>query len=158
MTNLTDVDILVIGSGAAGLSAAIAARQSGAQRVLVAEGEGVVGGSSRLSGGLMMGAGTRYQRALGIQDSWEQLFHDYMTLNQWQVETAVVQRLTQRAGEAVEWLPAEQVEASAYDTPVVGWRGKWGNTLVSLIRTRSICYLKQRRCTILGRWEYQTRF
>ena len=32
-------------------------------------------------------------------------------------------------GETVEWIPAEQVEASAYDTPVVGWRGKRINTL-----------------------------
>jgi starch phosphorylase len=32
-------------------------------------------------------------------------------------------------GEAVEWQPAEQVEASAYDTPVVGWRGVCVNTL-----------------------------
>ena len=68
------------------------------------QGEGIVGGSSRLSGGLMMGAGTRYQKALGIEDSPEALFHDYMTLNQWKVESAVVERLTQRAGAAVEWL------------------------------------------------------
>ncbi|EGD59023.1 glycogen/starch/alpha-glucan phosphorylase [Novosphingobium nitrogenifigens DSM 19370] len=32
-------------------------------------------------------------------------------------------------GEGVEWLPAEQVEASAFDTPVVGWQGKRVNTL-----------------------------
>ena len=32
-------------------------------------------------------------------------------------------------GDAVEWQPAEQVEASAYDTPVVGWRGVCVNTL-----------------------------
>jgi starch phosphorylase len=32
-------------------------------------------------------------------------------------------------GDAVEWVPAEQVEASAYDTPVVGWHGKCVNTL-----------------------------
>jgi starch phosphorylase len=32
-------------------------------------------------------------------------------------------------GDAVEWVPAEQVEASAYDTPVVGWRGNCVNTL-----------------------------
>lgn len=32
-------------------------------------------------------------------------------------------------GEAVEWHPAEAVEASAVDTPVVGWRGKRVNTL-----------------------------
>ena len=58
----------------------------------------VIGGSSRLSGGPMMGAGTHYQRAAGIDDDWEALFHDYMTLNHWQVEAAVVQRLVQRAG------------------------------------------------------------
>jgi starch phosphorylase len=32
-------------------------------------------------------------------------------------------------GETVVWNPAEQVEASAVDTPVVGWRGKRVNTL-----------------------------
>jgi fumarate reductase flavoprotein subunit len=113
-----DVDVLVIGSGAAGLSAALAARQAGAARVLVAEGEGVVGGSSRLSGGLMMGAATRYQKAQGIEDSPEALFHDYMTLNQWKVEAAVVERLTQRAGHAVEWLGDLGVEF--YDQLVFG--------------------------------------
>ncbi|MDF8332432.1 glycogen/starch/alpha-glucan phosphorylase [Novosphingobium cyanobacteriorum] len=32
-------------------------------------------------------------------------------------------------GDGVEWVPAEQVEAYAVDTPVVGWRGKRVNTL-----------------------------
>lgn len=63
-----DVDVLVLGSGAAGLTAALSARQDAAASVLIAEAEGLVGGSSRLSGGLTMGAGTRYQRALGITD------------------------------------------------------------------------------------------
>jgi glycogen phosphorylase len=27
------------------------------------------------------------------------------------------------------WLPGETVRATAYDTPVVGWQGKWANTL-----------------------------
>jgi flavocytochrome c len=113
-----DFDVLVIGSGVAGLSAALAARQAGAERILIAEGEGIVGGSSRLSGGLMMGAATRYQKAQGIEDSPEALFHDYMTLNQWKVESAVVERLTQRAGQAVEWLGDLGVEF--YDQLVFG--------------------------------------
>ena len=112
-----DFDVIVVGSGAAGLAAALAAAQDGAS-VLVAEAEGIIGGSSRLSGGLMMGAGTRYQKALGIEDSPEALFHDYMTLNQWKVETAVVERLTQRAGSAVEWLGDLGVEF--YDQMVYG--------------------------------------
>ena len=112
-----DFDVSVVGSGAAGLSAALAASEDGAS-VLVVESQGIVGGSSRLSGGLMMGAGTRYQKALGIEDSPEALFHDYMTLNQWKVESAVVERLTQRAGAAVEWLGDLGVEF--YDEMVFG--------------------------------------
>ncbi len=112
-----DFDVIVVGSGAAGLSAALAASEDGAT-VLVVESQGIVGGSSRLSGGLMMGAGTRYQKALGIEDSPEALFHDYMTLNQWKVESAVVERLTQRAGAAVEWLGDLGVEF--YDEMVFG--------------------------------------
>ena len=99
-----DYDVIVVGSGAAGLSAALSAKENGADSVLVAESEGVVGGSSRLSGGLTMGAGTRYQRALGIEDDADSLFHDYMQLNQWQVDSAVVRRLAERCGPTVEWL------------------------------------------------------
>ena len=32
-------------------------------------------------------------------------------------------------GESAQWIPAEAVEATAVDTPVVGWRGKRVNTL-----------------------------
>ena len=104
MSTDRDVDVLVVGSGAAGLAAALSARDSGAGSVLVAEAEGVVGGSSRLSGGLTMGAGTRYQRALGIEDDADSLFHDYMTLNHWDVEAGVARRLADLAGPTVEWL------------------------------------------------------
>lgn len=99
-----DVDVVVVGSGAAGLCAALAAREAGAARVLVAEAEGVIGGSSRLSGGLIMGAGTRYQRALGIHDDADALFHDYLTVNRWNVDAGVVRRLADLAGPTVEWL------------------------------------------------------
>ena len=118
MSSGRDVDVLVMGSGAAGLSAALAAREGGAESVLVAEAEGIVGGSSRLSGGLTMGAGTRYQKALGIEDDADSLFHDYMQLNQWKVEAAVVRRLCERAGPTVEWLGDLGVEY--YDQLVYG--------------------------------------
>ena len=95
-----DVDVLVVGSGAAGLAAALAARDAGAERVLIAESQGVVGGSSRLSGGLMMGAGTRFQRELGIDDNADRLYHDYLQLNRWNVEASAVRRLADEAGPA----------------------------------------------------------
>jgi succinate dehydrogenase/fumarate reductase flavoprotein subunit len=98
-----DVDVVVVGSGAAGLVAALTAVEHGA-RVLVAEAEGIVGGSSRLSGGLIMGAGTRYQAAAGIDDSPAELFHDYMQVNRWTVDAATVRRFCEVSGQVVEWL------------------------------------------------------
>ncbi len=145
---MSDVDVLVIGSGAAGLSAALAAVQSGAGSVLVAEAEGVVGGSSRLSGGLMMGADTRYQRAAGIEDRWEDLFHDYLTLNQWQVETGVVARLTQRAGAAVEWLGDLGVEF--YDQLVFGGDETRPRVHCPVGRGQAVVDVLTRRCREAG--------
>jgi succinate dehydrogenase/fumarate reductase flavoprotein subunit len=113
-----DVDVVVVGSGVAGLAAALTARASGAERVLVAEAEGVVGGSSRLSGGLIMGAGTRYQKAHGIEDDGDSLFHDYMSLNRWSVDAGIVRRFCELAGQTVDWLGDLGVEY--YDTLVLG--------------------------------------
>jgi starch phosphorylase len=36
--------------------------------------------------------------------------------------------VTEKDGHAV-WTPGESVIASAYDTPVIGWQGRWANTL-----------------------------
>jgi flavocytochrome c len=103
-TGTRDLDVIVVGSGLAGLCAANAAWEAGARRILVAESEAVVGGSSRLSGGIIMGAGTRLQREAGIDDDPDALFHDYMALNRWQIDAAVVRRLCDHCGETVDWL------------------------------------------------------
>lgn len=145
---MSDVDVLVVGSGAAGLSAALAASQDGAASVLVAEAEGIVGGSSRLSGGLMMGADTRYQRAAGVEDTWQDLFHDYLTLNQWQVETGVVARLTERAGQAVEWLGDLGVEF--YDQLVYGGDETRPRVHCPIGRGQAVVDVLTRRCREAG--------
>ena len=118
MDEARDVDVIVVGSGVAGLAAALTARERGARSVLVAESEGVVGGSSRLSGGLIMGAGTRYQKAHGIDDDADSMFHDYLQLNRWNVDAGVVRRFCELAGPTVEWLGDLGVEY--YDTLVFG--------------------------------------
>ena len=71
---------------------------------MVAEAEGVVGGSSRLSGGIVMAAGSRLQRDAGISDDGDALFHDYMALNQWRLDAGVVRRFAKESGAALDWL------------------------------------------------------
>lgn len=112
-----DIDVLVIGSGVAGLSAALNAREAGAE-VAVCEAEGVVGGSTRLSEGIVVGADTRVQRAAGIEDSADAMFLDYMNLNAWSLDAGVIRRLARESGPAVDWL--ERAGVRFAETPVKG--------------------------------------
>ena len=139
-----DVDVIVVGSGVAGLAAALTARERGATSVLVAESEGVVGGSSRLSGGLIMGAGTRYQRALGIDDDPDAMFHDYMQLNRWNVDAGVVRRFSELAGPTVEWLGDLGVEF--YDTIVFGGEERTPRVHVPIGRGQGVIDVLAGRC------------
>jgi hypothetical protein len=69
-------DIVVIGSGAAGLPAAIAAREAGASVILV-EAEPHTGGHAITAGGnVPLGGGTAAQKAAGIEDSPDLVFLD----------------------------------------------------------------------------------
>jgi hypothetical protein len=60
-------DVLIIGAGAAGLCAALAAREGGAE-VVVVERDRAPRGSTALSAGLIPAAATRFQRERGIAD------------------------------------------------------------------------------------------
>src|SRR5580692_2155787 len=77
-----EADVVVIGSGATGLPAAIVAREAGAS-VIVVEAENHVGGHAITSGGnLPLGGGTSYQKKYGIEDSADLFFRD---LTDWSV-------------------------------------------------------------------------
>ncbi|HVW31036.1 MAG TPA: FAD-dependent oxidoreductase [Acidimicrobiia bacterium] len=104
-----DYDVVVIGSGVAGLSAALEASDAG-RSVLLVEAEGRLGGSSALSGGIIMAAGTSVQREAGIDDDAEDLYRDYVLFNQFGVVPGLARRLATDAGPAVEWLRAKGVE------------------------------------------------
>ncbi len=69
-----ETDVLVIGLGAAGASAAIEAREAGAE-VLVLERASAGGGSTQYSGGfLYLGGGTRLQQVNGFEDSPDNMY------------------------------------------------------------------------------------
>jgi succinate dehydrogenase/fumarate reductase flavoprotein subunit len=77
-----EADVVVIGSGATGLPAAIVAREAGASVILV-EAEPHVGGHARVSGGnVPLGGGTSAQKKYGIEDSPDLVFKD---LTDWSV-------------------------------------------------------------------------
>jgi hypothetical protein len=108
-TDGVDYDVVVVGGGIAGLSAALEATAIGAS-VLLVEGQGVLGGSSSLSGGIIMAAGTSVQRRTGIEDSPEALLRDYQLFTQHSVEPGIARQLAVGSGPAIEWLCSMGVE------------------------------------------------
>lgn len=65
-----NTDVVVVGSGASGLTAALIAAEAGL-RVTVVEKTGLIGGTSVVSGGSIWAPGNRYLAALGRSDSRE---------------------------------------------------------------------------------------
>ena len=99
-----DIDILVIGAGGCGLAAAIAAHDAGAS-VAIVEKRDRPGGNSSLSTGSIPAAGTRFQRAAGIEDSPAQQVADLMRIAGDTDCPELVQRLAEqsRAGRWSGW-------------------------------------------------------
>ena len=104
-----EFDVLVVGAGACGLSAAIAAADAGVQPVII-EKMDRVGGNSALSTGSVPAAGSRFQRDAGIADSPDQMVHDLMVVAKETDDLEEVRRLAEVSGETVEWL-VDVVEA-----------------------------------------------
>lgn len=98
-----DVDVLVIGAGACGLAAAIAAHDAGAS-VAIVEKMDRPGGNSSLSTGSVPAANSRFQREAGIVDDPQTYVCDLMGIAKETDDLALVQRLAEVSAETIEWL------------------------------------------------------
>ena len=98
-------DVIVVGAGMAGLTAAVRASELGA-KVLVLEQNFRVGGSANTAGGSISGAGYEIQKAAGIEDSPEAFYDDFVNMGggEQNLNPEVAHVHAQKAGEAIDWL------------------------------------------------------
>ncbi|MDC7219458.1 MAG: flavocytochrome c [Spirochaetales bacterium] len=101
--NSNNCDIIIAGSGFAGLSAAIEAAEGGAS-VVVLEKMKAAGGNSVISDGGMAVAGSELQKKHGVEDSPELFYQDMMTAGLGLNHPALVKKLTDQSAEAYRWL------------------------------------------------------
>ena len=99
-----DCDVVIVGAGGAGLTAAVRANQAGA-KVLVLEKMSFVGGNSLKASGGMNAAGTKFQEALDITDSGVREFvEDTMNGGHMVNDLALVVTMSENSSDAVDWL------------------------------------------------------
>ncbi len=96
-------DVVVIGAGAAGMTAAITAHDAGA-KVIVLEKQPITGGNSMLAAGGMNAAETKYQKEKGIQDSVDLMIKDTMTGGNNANDPELVKILAKNSASSVDWL------------------------------------------------------
>jgi fumarate reductase flavoprotein subunit len=95
--------LLIIGAGAAGLCAALAAKEAGVEAV-VFERDAVPSGSTALSAGLVPAAGTRFQRAKGVADNADRLAADIQRKAHGEALAALVETIAHGSAPLIEWL------------------------------------------------------
>lgn len=104
--------VLIVGAGACGMTAAIAAREAGAD-VLVLERDAAPMGTTSMSSGLIPAAGTRVQRAAGIDDDTVDLFVADLTdkirkgNGDEHVDTGRLRHICEQSSRTVDWLIAD---------------------------------------------------
>lgn len=140
------VPVLVVGGGACGCVAALAARDAGAEVLLVEQDERPFG-STGMSQGLFCAAGTKAQAAAGVEDSADIFFADIMEKTRGQTDPVLARMIADGSGPTLDWLVAAHDLPWALDTGfraaygnsrtrVHGWRGHGGLDMVDLLHAK----------------------
>ncbi|CAM9495899.1 unnamed protein product, partial [Discosporangium mesarthrocarpum] len=103
-----ETEVLVIGGGSAGLSAAIGAREDGAEVLLLERGSGLSGTTTLAGGMLYLGGGTPVQKANGFDDTPDEMF-DYLLANTPDPDEAKLRLYCDESVDHFAWLKAQDV-------------------------------------------------
>lgn len=99
----TSVETLIIGAGACGLTAALRAHHAG-REVLVLERDETPTGSTSLSSGFVPAPGTRFQKAISVDDTADLFCADLMAKSHGSSDPALARLAADNIAPAIEWL------------------------------------------------------
>ncbi|MCA0384782.1 MAG: flavocytochrome c [Firmicutes bacterium] len=99
----TEADIVIIGAGGAGLTAAIEATKKGA-KVIVVEKNSFMGGNTNYATGGMNAANTKLQAEKGVVDSAELFYEDTLKGGHNLNDPVLLKKLTEESSNAIDWL------------------------------------------------------
>ena len=98
-----ETDIVIVGAGGAGMTAAINAAQAG-KNVILLEKMPYAGGNTTKATGGMNAAETHYQKEQGIEDTVEQFVEDTMEGGHQLNDRDLVTKMAEDSAEGIDWL------------------------------------------------------
>ena len=113
-----ETDIAIVGAGAAGLAAAIAAAEKGA-RVAVFEKGATTGGAANMGMG-PFAVESKLQRMRNIGMTREQAFKIFMDYTHWRVDAHLVSNFINKSADTIDWLEEMGVVWGAVESYVRG--------------------------------------
>ena len=113
------VPVVIVGAGACGLAAALAAKGCGTDAIVL-ERDGQPRGSTGMSYGAICAAGTGLQREAGIEDDPQQLFEDIMAITHGETDPDLARLIADNAGPAIDWLTERHALRLSVET---SWTG-----------------------------------
>jgi len=96
-------DVVVVGAGACGLTAGLRALEAGAETIVL-ERDARPSGSTAMSSGFIPAPGTRFQRAIGVEETPAEFARDIQKKAAGGADPAIVRTVTEQIGPALEWL------------------------------------------------------
>jgi fumarate reductase flavoprotein subunit len=118
-----ECDIAIVAGGAAGLAAAVAASENGAQ-VIVCEKAGHTGGCGNMASGLLA-VESRYQKQMQLPLSREEVFEYHMTYTHWRADARLVRAYLDKSADTIDWLETMGVEFLAVESHGPGNKYTW---------------------------------
>ncbi|ETT54144.1 MULTISPECIES: FAD-dependent oxidoreductase [unclassified Paenibacillus] len=116
-TEQLSADVVVVGAGASGVSAAVSAADKGAKVILI-EKTATIGGASNLSW-----AGKFYNSSAalssGLKVEVEKEIADWIVNNHWRVDAAAIRQYVTKSGETYDWLTGK-----GYTTTFLNFAGE----------------------------------
>lgn len=106
--NTLNADIVVLGSGASGIAAALAAAEGGA-KVIMLEKQAGTGGTGNFAEGIFA-ADSSLQRRQGIIVTTDMAFRIIMDYSHWLANPRLVRAFVNKSADTIEWLKAKGVE------------------------------------------------
>ena len=104
VTAVEEADLIIVGAGGAGLTAAIAAHDAGVDDVILLEKMAFAGGATLISGARTSAAETNLQANAGIEDSAEEFFLDLMHGGGYTNDARLTWLMAEEGGQTINWL------------------------------------------------------